>query len=175
MTDGLRAENPAFFETAQQRHHALAEGFLQRLGVPYASVDRLAHSQFPFAQALMVGIVCHLPDLAVAIPHCRRQHRADGIVKGTEIALTHPKGQLQLTLRENRLIIQTFPDGFQRFFRHRVIKRQYHRLAGAVAASKRHQHTRAYRNAQSFGRQIVVGLVNGIGCRGYCHLGDLRH
>ena len=171
----LAPQLPRLFHAAQQRRDIIAKGLLQRVRLHGPVLQQAAHSRLLFRKALRQHAVRHAPQLPITVPHCCGQDGVQRIVKRTEIPLPHPQRQPYLLVRHHRLLVQQRPHRFQRLVRHADAQRQDQRLAGPVAPSKGDQHTAAHLRRHVLRQQVVVHLVDGVGCRLHGHLGDHGH
>ena len=171
----LHLQDAPLFQGRQHPASGLPQGGAQVVPLHGAVLQQAAGRRLPLRQVLRQGLPGQGPHLPIAVPHSGGQDGADGVVKRAEIPLPHPQGQADLPVRDDGLPVHHGPDGLDGFVRHPLPQGQHDPLADAVAPPEGRQHPHAHGDVRPLGDQIVVRLVNGIGCRRHSHLGDLRH
>ena len=76
-------------------------------------------------------------------PQSGREHGAHAVEIGTVQPLPHPRGELQLLLRQHRLLIERFHDRLEAVFARVLAKGEHNAFCPFIAKAERHENTGA--------------------------------
>ena len=135
-------------ERIERAPGALSEAFAylgerKRLSRRVEQAQHLAFLALARVQRRRVCIRGKRVHLVPPEPQSGREHGAHAVEIGTVQPLPHPRGELQLLLRQHRLLIERFHDRLEAVFARVLAKGEHNAFCPFIAKAERHENTGA--------------------------------